>query len=367
MKTLLVARKSLREISREPQLLLLTILLPVAFVGITYLGYRGDLVATYPVAVIVADPGQRALVDNLAAQRHGNGQPVFDIRVTEDRAGAEAGLLDRSLAALLVIDSEAGTPAVTIKGDALYARYYRASVLLENAITAFTDRAAGLPEVVRIEEAPLYSIGPRTEFDLYAPGMIVFAMLMIVPQTAMLVARELRWRTLRRLRLSRLSTFELLAGLSLAQMVVGVVQVGAVFVAALALGFPNQGSLPLAIGVGLAIALSAIGQGLIVACFAENDSQAANVGSTAAMIQVFLSGAFYALPSPTILSLGAYQLGVFDIFPATHGFMALQQVLNYGAGLSQIAVRLGLTLLLSGLYFALGVFVFNRTRMRSHH
>ncbi len=367
MRILLVARKTLREIVREPQLLLLTLLLPVAFVGITYLGYRGDLVATYPVAVIVEDSSQRMLVDSLAAQRHGNGQPVFDIQLTDDRAAAEAGLLDRSLAVLLGIGNEAGTPTVMLKGDALYAKYYRASLLLENAITAFTEQAAGLPEVVRVEEVPVYEAGPRTEFDLYAPGMIVFAMLMIVPQTAMLVAREMRWRTLRRLRLSRLSSFELLAGLSLAQMVVGVVQVVTVFVAALALGFPNQGSLLLAIGVGLAIALSAIGQGMVVACFAENDSQAANIGATAAMIQVFLSGAFYALPSPTIVSLGSYQFGVFDIFPATHGFMALQQVLNYGADLSQIAVRLGLTLILSGLYFGLGVFFFNRTRMRSHH
>ena len=76
------------------------------------------------------------------------------------------------------------------------------------------------------------------------------------------------------------------------------------------------------------------GQGLVVACFVENDSQAANVGSTVSMLQVFLSGAFYQLSPLTMFVVAGHQIDLFDIFPATHGLLALQQVLVYGAGLA---------------------------------
>jgi uncharacterized membrane protein SirB2 len=55
----------------------------------------------------------------------------------------------------------------------------------------------------------------------------------------------------------------------------------------------------------------------------------------------------------------------FDVFPATHGFLALQQVLSYGAGLREIGFWLATTLLLSVFYFAVGVIVFQRRQMQS--
>ena len=132
---------------------------------------------------------------------------------------------------------------MTITGDALYLRFYRASALLESVV----------------------------------------------------------WGTLRRLRLTRLGAGDLLGGISLSQMAVAVVQVILVFGVALALGF----------------------------------------------------------------NLAGHQIGIFDVFPATHGFLALQQMLTYGAGLREIAFRLGVTVALSLLYFALGVFAFRHLKLRA--
>ncbi|MEE8392149.1 MAG: hypothetical protein V3S14_15325 [Anaerolineae bacterium] len=117
------------------------------------------------------------------------------------------------------------------------------------------------------DPSALLRAGPQTEFDIYAPGIMIFALLMIIPQTAMLVAREVRWGTLRRLHLTRLRAWDLLTGVSLAQMIVAVVQVVVMFAGALAVGFHNQGSLLLAIVVELAVSFSAVGKGLVVAPF----------------------------------------------------------------------------------------------------
>jgi ABC-2 type transport system permease protein len=362
-RALVVARKSLRELIREPQLLLLVLLIPLAFMGIAALSYGAPLLVTHPVLVLDAGAEHAPLIEELEAQRYADGRPVFDVVRTTDPDAAEAALEEETATALVTFSPESAT--VTIKGDALYPRFYRASILLENAITAYADQAAGRPEIVRLATQPLGAAGPQTEFDVYAPGMMIFALLLIVPQTAMLVAREIRWHTLRRLRLTRLRAWDFLGGISLAQLAVALVQVVTIFGCALLAGFHNQGSLVVAIAVGLVVAFSAIGQGLVVACFIENDSQAINVGSTVAMLQVFVSGSFYQLPPMTMFTLGGHQIDLFDVFPATHGFLALKQVLSYGAGLGQIAFRLGATLALSLFYFGVGVAVFQRLQMRS--
>ena len=180
----------------------------------------------------------------------------------------------------------------------------------------------------------------------------------------MLVARESRWQTLDRLRLTPLRAWELLGGIGLAQTALGVVLVALVLGSALALGFQNQGSTGLALIAGLAVNLSAIGWGLVVGCFVENDGQAINVGSTVAMLQVFLSGSFYQMPSPTLFHLGGRAIELFDVLPATHGFLALQQVLCYGSRWREVAFRLAATLLLSLLTLVVGIVLFGRLRLK---
>ncbi len=79
-----------------------------------------------------------------------------------------------------------------------------------------------------------------------------------------------------------------------------------------------------------------------------------------------MSGQVAKSPSMTVFTLAGHQIDLFDVFPATHGFSALQQVLTYGAGLKEIGFRLGATLILSTAYFAVGVIVFQRRQMRGN-
>lgn len=365
MKLLWVAQKSLLEFWREFQLLALVLLLPLVFLGIYAVSYSASPLVTYPLAVINQTPAGEGLIEYLQAQQYDNGKPVFALNLTTDRSAAEIALKSQKIAALLVISTNAtGKLITTVKGDALFNQFYSASPRLETAITRYADKIAGKPEAVRIQTQAMAAGAPQSEFDLYAPGVIIFALLLLIPQTAMLVAREIRWDTLRRLRLTPMSAWELLGGIGLAQMVVAVIQVITLLVGAKLMGFHNYGSPGVAMAVGLVIAFSAIGLGLMVACFVEDDSQATNIGSSVSMVQVFLSGAFFQLPAPTVFTLAGHPIGVFDIFPATHGFLALQQALSYGANLGEISFRLGLTLLLSLAYLAAGVIIFQRLKMR---
>jgi ABC-2 type transport system permease protein len=364
VKILLVARKYTLEFLRDPTLLALTLLTPVAFILITYIGYGNTpKLATYPILIVDErqDADSAALLDALRAQRYPDDRPTFTLTLADDSTSADALLKAKNADALLVVSSgENGAFHVTLRGDGTSMRFIAASTLLDDVLTPFLADLTGTPRMFNLVETPSLPTAPASEFDAYTPGMIIFAVLMLIPQTAMLVGREMRTGTLRRLQISRLRMSELLAGVGLAQMLVAAVQVIIMFAAALALGFRNQGSLALALLIGLLLSFGAVGWGLVVACFVRTDSDALNVGSVVTMVQVFLSGAFFAMASPALLSVGGHAISLFDLIPATHGMLALQQVMIGGAGLEQVAFRLAMMAALSILTLAAGLVVFGR-------
>ena len=152
--------------------------------------------------------------------------------------------------------------------------------------------------------------------------------------------------------------------MSAVQMVLSGLEVALMFLCALALGLHNRGAPELVLGVGLILSFSAIGLGLLVACFVSDDSQAINVGGTVAMVQAFLSGAMFPLPPFTVFTFAGHEVGLFDIIPASHVVLALQQVMCYGAGWREVGFQIAMAAGLSALYFALGVVVFGRRQMR---
>ena len=368
MRTWLIVRKSLLEMWHEPHIPLTQALLPLLFLLIFWSSFSGPLLATYPVLVLASDSRTEPLIEYLRAQRYADGRPVFDLRTVTLRDEAEAAVKNHNASVLLNVSTDStGALAISMRGDATWMPFITASTYLGNVLAPYLDAVRGVPQVIRFDEHPLYAVGPKTQFDPFAPGIIVFAIMLLGPQAAIFLAREARWGTLRRLRLTPLRAWELLTGVTLAQMVVAVAIIIVLLAAMRVLSIHNQGSWQLSIGIGVLLSFSSIGFGLITACFAHNDFDAYNIAAVLVMPQVFMSGAFFPLPPMTVFSLAGHQIGAFDFLPATHGMLALRQVFTGGAGLNEIAFRLGMTAVLSVLYFALGVFVFERMQMRHEH
>ncbi len=365
-RTLAVARKSLVEILRDPVLLILLLALPVFFMLVTYVGYgHTPRTATYPVMVLTGTDRADDLIETLRGQEYLDGRPWFSLVPTPGHAEAEIALKEKKAAALVVIDEEEdGRTHYTIRGDALNLAFIKSSVQLEAVILPWLERRQGKPERFKLVGEPMDMPRPISEFDAYVPGMMVFAILLIIPQTAMLIGRERRKGTHKRLDLSLLRPAEWLGGLSLSQMAVAVLQVGLMFAAALALGFQNHGSLPAAMAIGAALAFGSVGIGLLLGCFMKTDTDALNTGSAVSMLQVFFSGSFFAMPMPAIFSLWDHPITAFDVIPATHGMIALQQILSGGATLEQVWFRSAAVAVLSVAYFWIGVAVYRRASSR---
>jgi len=363
MKALLVTRKYLREMWREPQLLLITIMMPAAMMLVMAFGYgQNPRLVTYNLLVL--DQSSGLAVDDINAlelARYKDGRPMFTLTSVQNLDGTDSALRDKSAAGLVIFSlTDRGELVRTVKGDATSMAFINASNYLEKVLTPVQERREGLNPVANVVEEDLSLHMPQTDFDAFAPGVMIMAILLLIPQTATLIGREVRSGTIQLLQMSPISTVNWFAGISLAQMVTAFGQVITMLAMAAALGFHMQGSPVLAIVICLILSFSSIGLGLLTACLINNDSEALNTGSVFSMLQVFLSGAFFPFDSPTLLTINGHGLGAFDLIPATQAMTILRQSLVCGAGYDTIAFRLWVMVWLSILYFVIGIFFFNR-------
>ncbi|NMB55027.1 MAG: ABC transporter permease [Leptolinea sp.] len=363
MKSLLVARKYLMEIWREPMLLVLTILAPAAMMLVMAFGYgQNPRLATY--RVLVDDRSGGLARDDLQAleeQRYPDGRPVFHLSPQADPQLADELLRAKKAVVYLAFSrDESGNLVRTVKGDGTSMAFITASGIVEQVLLPVQERREGLHPILSVDTADVSLHMPQTDFDAYAPGVMIMAVLLLIPQTAMLIGRELRTGTIHLLHMSPLRTVEWFAGISLAQLVSAFLQVLLMLIMAKCLGFQTRGSMPLAVLICLVLSFSSIGLGLLVAGFIHNDSEAINTGSVFSMLQVFLCGAFFPFDAGVLLNINGHQLGIFDVIPATQGMMILRQSLVSGADFGSIVFRLLLMAGLSILIFALGIINFNR-------
>ena len=379
MKALWVTVKTLREAWREPKLFGLLMLFPAALVMIYYVAFGQSsqgLSQMLRVLVINRDagPAGAGLVEALRAEQF-DGRPVLDVVAAADRASAETALRERKAAMLLVVPADfslalvgrtAGVAAkVEMAGDQTSDSYVFASSFVSSAVDAFTRRATGWEKPPALSREFLRGTGTLSDLQFGIPGVLVFGVLFNTISAAMVLVREEVKGTLRRLKLSRARAIDVILGITLAHLVLAALQVPLAFGVALLFGFKSPGSLPLAITIGAVLSLSATGMGLLAACFARTEADAANLGTLLLMPLAFLSGAVFPMPALPLFTVAGRAIQLYDILPSTHAAEAMRRVLIFGDGPGQVAYSLAGLVVLSALYLALGVAVYHWRRLRA--
>lgn len=80
---------------------------------------------------------------------------------------------------------------------------------------------------------------------------------------------------------------------------------------------------------------------------------------------MFFSGAIFPIPRVSLFTLAGRTLGLYDVLPPTHAVAALNKVLTLGTGLGGVLYELIALVVLSTLYFAAGVWLFQRRHLRA--
>jgi len=182
---------------------------------------------------------------------------------------------------------------------------------------------------------------------------------------AIAITRQIESGTVRRLQITRMTSLDLLGGISLLYTLIAVISLLLAFVTALALGFRSQGPLWVATVICALTSFSVIGVGLITACLSGTTAKAAIVANFPLLILLFLSGAVFPMAKVDLFTIGGHTFRLFDILPHTHAVVALNKVLSLGAGLGDVALELTALVVLSALYFAIGVWLFQHTHLKA--
>ncbi len=420
MKFLSIAIKDLKELVRDRRGFFFILVFPIFFMlvfGFAF-GGMGQTNTPYNLAVVNYDqpttmPFSGESVnfgDNLTqilkdVKYNNSDVHMFNVTVTSE-SEADKLLKNRTVDAALIIPSTfsqsvAGlinqtaqntinplsatessdanaTSTLIIRGDTGFMNFGVTQGILtgvlanyENRIVTETQNAVrgtpGAQEVTFLSSKvePMEGTQEFTSFDYIAPGMIVFAILLLATTVAGSLTREVDKGTLARLKLSKMRGFDLLFGGLFPWSLVVIIQVVILLAVAIAIGFHWQGgvnSILLAILVGVIGGIASIALGMIIAAFAQNDRQATNLGTLITVPASFLVGAFFPLPDVQILGVP------FNAFmPWTHTLKALRSLLTYGGGWGDISYEVAVCVILTVILFAIGVILFSRNRLRAEN
>jgi ABC-2 type transport system permease protein len=387
MRLLAVLRKTLREQLRDWASLSMVVVLCPFFVLLYWL-MTGGGTTSYKILVINRDQGAIAdgggtvaagdrVVEALRALKYPGGAPMARIATAADRAAADVRLRDRDAAALIILPADfsgallkrkaglesRGQPVV-VAGDAGNPAYAVASVLVFTALDAVSRDISGVRPPVDWKEEFIGGTEPRTEFETYVPGLLVLSIILLIFTTALPLVREREDGTLRRLRVSRMTSFDLLGGVSLAQVAIGAAAVITTFATAVLLGFHSRGPLLAAVAVSLLTVGSVVAVGLVTACFCRSATAVLTIGTLPFFLLMWFTGAAMPVPRITLFNLGARSFAVNDILPPTHAVTALNKILSLGAGLGGVIYELVMIAALTAVYFGLAVWIYRRTQLR---
>jgi ABC-2 type transport system permease protein len=382
MKVLFIFWKTLREQIRDWASLSMVLVLCPFFVFLYWLMAGGGS-SVYSVRLVNLDrgavtaagrvnEGERA-ADALRNLADAKGKALLNVKPAADRTKAETELKNRSTVVLVVIPPDFSEclvsegkrqTALTVMGDPGNPAYAIASVLVLSAFDARIRSASGVKPPVDWKEEFVGGTVPRTEFEMYVPGLLVLAVIMILFTTALSLVREREERTLRRLRLTPMRAFDLFAGVGLAQVVIGACTVTLAFATAKALGFHSEGSFAAAGLIGVLCAASIIAFGLMTACFCKNVTAVLTIGTFPFFLLMWFTGAAMPLPKVHLFHWGARDFALNDLLPPSHAVVALNKILSFGCSLKDVAFEIGAMMGLTVFYFGLAVWIFTRTQMR---
>jgi ABC-2 type transport system permease protein len=297
--------------------------------------------------------------------------------------GASAGLQN-----VIPNYDENATATVILQGDPGGADYFTFSEITNRVVSFYIDNV-GKTTLEQIEPLLPFAIDPSlqeprvsvrdealevsefTIFDRMFPGFIVFALLMGAMIVTINLAKEESRGTLSRLKITKMSSFDILFGTTIPFTLLAVAQLFILVGVAIGMGFKYhpEANLGLAILIALIGAIASVALGLILAALVKNEDQAGTVAPGLIVPLSFLTGAFFPMPGVTLSEnfLGTGKsLQLFDVLPWTQCVTSLKKVLTFGADFNDVAMEIGLMIVFTMVLFAIGVFLYHKKRLRGN-
>jgi ABC-2 type transport system permease protein len=370
MRIIAIIKKSFIMQFRDYWALLLTILSAPFFIFVYFLMTGGGS-TTYNISYYYADKNdsstiKRNLTDELNAVQYTNGKSALKVSETNDTATVQTAIKNRKVDLLLVIprgfaDSlrRGNAPDFLIFGEASNPKYSIGIIFTITGIESLVKKYSGNKPLYTFQEKLMGNSQAKSEFDVYAPGIFIFSIIMLILSASLSIIRDVEDKTMIRLKLTKMTVFDYLIGNTIVQWVIGVLSFGLTYWLAVELGFNSQGSPILVLLVCSLAILSIIAVCLILVAFCKNATMVMIVGNFPLFILMFFTGSMIPLPRNEIIS----GFAINDLLPPTHAVIALNKIFTFGAGLKDISYEIVMLAILTAIYFSLGVYLFRKNHM----
>jgi len=376
MKTMIFVRKALLEIYRSPQLILIYLLFPSMMVLMYFsaFGQTSGMASYLTVLVVNHDEGE--LGDGFVQairKAEFDGKAAFTVLEGFSSAQAEVMLNEGKAAMLVTLPSDFSKAIlnklpqlvqIEMLGDPLNDTYAFAQSFLRELLQVYTDQLTGWQQELPTKLEFLPNTGTLNDFQVGMPGIVIFGVLFGVITTALLLTRERSDGTIKRIQLSKANAAHFLGGITLAGLILSLVQMVLTFGVASLVGFKPIGSLALAIGIGVMAGLGATGAGFIAAAFSKNEGEATGYGTALMVPLVFLSGAIFPMPNTEWFRIFGQVVQPSDIMPSTHAARAMSKVVLYGQGINTLGYEMVMMVLLSVVLLVIGIWLYQRNVLR---
>ena len=349
--------------------LLLTILSAPFFILIYYLMTSGGS-TSYTINCYYADIGNSSiknqLLSELKAVKYANGKAALKVFETGDTISVKDLIKNRKVDLLITIpqgfsDSlkTGNTPNFMIYGEASNPKYSIATIFTITGVESLVKKLTRNEPLYTFQEKFMGNSMTKSEFDIYAPGIFIFSIIMLILSASLSIIRDIEDKTMIRLKLTKMTVFDYLLGNTLVQWVIGILSFGLTMWLAILLGFNSQGSTFLILLVCSLTILSIIAICLILVAFCKNATMVMIVGNFPLFILMFFTGAMIPLPRNEIIAGFALN----DILPPTHAVIALNKIFTFGARLEEITYELLMLGILTIVYFSIGILLFKRNHL----
>jgi len=373
--------KSIKEQLRNYWILLLTISLAPFFVFIYYLINEASQ-PSYDILVLNQDRGavtgnqplnmgEQVLSFVLESISATPDLPLKANQVTERQAGLSR-LEQHKADVLLVIpaefsstlmDSSGHAPTLEIIGDLTRTSYIISAVWLAEILNEFMIVSTGKQHLYMLTETPLGYSAQVSEFDMWMPGILILAIIMLMFSATIAIITEVDKGTILRLKLSKLKAWQFLLGVGGTQIIVGIVSILLTLMAAVSLGFELHGSYLVFLLITVLASISMIAFSLILAAVTRSVTDVLIVGNFPLFLFMFFTGAAFPMRAKALFHIGGYEISWQSLMSPTHAINALNKISIMGLGLSDILPELAALTTVTIIYFLIGIWGFQKRHL----
>lgn len=388
MKWVHVFIKSAREQLREAWILVMVILLAPFFISVYYLMIEsGD--SGFDVVLVNRDIGTGEtkhtalnLGDSLCAlfKYSAAENELLNIRIllaesrgqaiemlTAEKADAMLLLPGIFTACMLNPDGNSAGPAnLELAGNQINTEYIVSAAWIQDVLGMFFTQRWEHAYPVLWTETNVGQSGGRSGFELYVPGMLILAVIMMMFSASAAIVREIETRSLTRLKMSHLTAVSFLAGTSLVQVIIAIASVLLALLTALLLGYEIlPGTFWFMLLVSILTSLSIIAFSLLFAAFCRSVRDVAIIGTFPLLVLMFFTGAAMPLNGPVLFRLKSFEFALNGILAPSHAINALNKVLLMGRPAAETFPDLAALIVVTVVYTLAGILVFNRKHMQT--